>query len=504
MNRNMKPVQNPFTHRIPVIKLVVKELESSKFYATLLAVIILVGFFSLSPAISQLMNDVILRITGKIATEIPYVVANSGSATDIQTAVNEAAAFPNDIGNVYIPNGTHNFVEVGEPWMTVNVPAGINLFGAPTERTSGLPEPTYGMSPNDQVVDWKTVLVMPSDQPDYSVWFHIVGTGDPNKPTRFSDIKLSGYRDIDPTSTTGHRAILLDNMVNFRIDHNFFSHTTAGIWVGGPPNSASRGVIDHNKFINQYGLVNLMAADCTVYYGVGMGRVNTDYWDPNIENILGNYLDYTIFIEDNYFSRWRHCTAANHGQHYVFRHNTVEYSGGLGEVDAHGVYTIRGTRAMEVYNNLIVDPVDCQTQYDSTWDGGAGKQFYARGLMWRGGGGVLFNNYFRNYNWIIEFVAEDYSGVAPECTPHDIWIWNNTYEIVGPQHYSTSVGPVNEGEDYRVMGSILPGQTEPYWPIPPEAITYPIQLPGPTYPGEPFIMYTPYPYPHPLTLEAVP
>ena len=68
MNRSMKPVQNLFTHNVLMIKSAVKELQSAKFYAILLAFVTLAGIFSLSPAISSLMNDVIIRSTGRIAT----------------------------------------------------------------------------------------------------------------------------------------------------------------------------------------------------------------------------------------------------------------------------------------------------------------------------------------------------------------------------------------------------------------------------------------------------
>jgi len=64
----MKGVRNPFTHRIALIKLAVKELQSAKSYAIFLLFVVLVGIFSLSPAISSLMNDIIIKSTGRIAT----------------------------------------------------------------------------------------------------------------------------------------------------------------------------------------------------------------------------------------------------------------------------------------------------------------------------------------------------------------------------------------------------------------------------------------------------
>ena len=130
MNKSVKSIQYLFTYRMPVIKLAVKELKSTKFYAIFLILTMLVGIFTLSPVISSLMNDVVIRSTGRIST-VAY--ARSGSAKDIQAVADQVAA-AGGIGNVYIPAGTFNFVEIGESWMTVDVPAGMSLFGAPTER----------------------------------------------------------------------------------------------------------------------------------------------------------------------------------------------------------------------------------------------------------------------------------------------------------------------------------------------------------------------------------
>lgn len=434
-----------------------------------------------------IITSLLLSVPFSIPTSLA-VTSLGGSAGDIQAAVDQVVA-SGGIGDVHIPEGTFNFVEPGEPWTPVVIPAGVSLFGAPTERTSGQPEPAYGRSPNDQVVEWKTILVMPYDVPSGTNWFLLQGNGDPNKLSRFSDIALKGYRSIDPTSTTMHNAMTIKNVVDYRIDHNLFEHTASGIWVGGYnlENTPNRGVFDHNHFVNDYGVVSVFVADCTVTYGIGMGRVHSDYWDSDISNILGKYLDYTIVIEDNYFRRWRHVTASNHGQHYVFRHNTIENDAGFGSIDGHGTYSKVGTRAMEIYNNEIIDPVNAGTYNSNT------PKQYGKAVFWRGGGGVFFNNYIRNYGYIIEFQAEDWSGVAPYTYPHDVWIWNN--DDGGAILYSVSVPPVNEQEDFWVAGTS-------YWATPPQN-TYPLELPKPGT-GEPSVMYTPYPYPHPLVSGETP
>lgn len=453
----MKATQKPFTCKLQIVKVVAKRLQNTKFCAILLVSLILVGIFSLSPAISSLMNDVVIRSTGEISAP-PNVTAKSGSAKDIQAAVDWVAASGDGLGNVHIPEGTFNFVEVGEPWMTVNIPAGVNLFGAPTERDV-----------NDQVIEWKTVLVMPWDVPGtwhYGgiAWFRIVGAGDPTKPSRFSDIKLVGYRSIDPSSTTVHGAIKIEDVVDFHVDHCYFEHTCLGVSVLG---LYSRGVFDHDFFVNPHGVVGMYMDDCTVFYGVSVGRGYGDYWEDDVSKVLGKYTDYTVFIEDCYFEKWRHCVAANNGAHYVFRHNTIKNDFGYGSLDAHGwgvmedgVITMVGTRAVEIYENQIVDPVKLILPLQT--------------ILIRGGGGVIFNNTITGYE-LAFYLSQEASDDVPKCQVKDVWIWNNTLSP-GTQEISVYYGdknPIIEGEHY--------------------------------YRHAPHTFaYEPYPYPHPLTLEEKP
>ena len=334
--------------------------------------------------------------------------------------------------------------------MTVEIPAGVNLFGAPTERDA-----------NGQVVEWKTVLVMPYDVPGDDVvgipaWFSIIGTADPNRPSRFSDIKLVGYRDFDPSSTSMHLAVSVQSVIDFRIDHCYFRHTAGGgVGVYG---FHCCGVIDHCKLINEYG-TPVPYETRTIGYGVHVSRDwETTEWEDDISRVLGKYLLYTVFIEDCYFEKWRHCVASNNGAHYVFRHNTIKNDFGYGSLDAHGTYTNVGTRAIEVYENELLDPMPVGTGIkDAIW--------------FRGGGGVVFNNIVTGYERLAYLVNE---GEVEKCYPHDIWVWNNDLPAgVSPVVVYTDPvkGGAVEGIDYFLYAK-------------PD--------------------YVPYPYPHPLTLEATP
>lgn len=451
----MKATRKHFIGKLQIIKVVAKGLENAKFYAIVLVLVILAGILSFSLVVSSFRNSIVITSTGEISTG---AYARSGSAEDIQAAVDWVAGSGDGIGNVYIPEGTYNFVEVGEPWMTVNIPPGVNLFGAPTERTSGYPEPSRGMSPNDQVVEWKTVLVMPYDVPgDWDTlestrqpsWF--VLEGDDVHSFRFSDIKLVGYRSINSSSNTLHYGVRITDVPDFRVDHCWFEHVCVSpIRVVG---EFCHGVIDHCCLFNNYTDCTSAYREGNVGYGVEIHRTGgTDLWESDTLKVVGQYTNYSTYIEDCYLSKFRHCVCSLDGAHYVFRHNTIKGDHGFGSIDAHGTFGKVGTRAIEVYSNEFLDCLE-------EWTNNA--------VNHRGGAGVYFNNYAtpydgeKGYTTLSHLINE---GSVPKCWPHDVYFWNNSGQTA-----VSSSGPV-EGEDY-FLNTEMPG-------------------------------YTPYTYPHPLTLEA--
>ena len=67
----------------------------------------LAGFFIFSPMILSLTNSsIIIESSGQISKLEIY--ASSGSAIDIQAAVDQVVA-ASSIGSVHIPEGTYNF-----------------------------------------------------------------------------------------------------------------------------------------------------------------------------------------------------------------------------------------------------------------------------------------------------------------------------------------------------------------------------------------------------------
>jgi len=473
MNRSVKLIKNLFTHGIPIIKLVVNELRSVKFSAIFLVSVTLVGVLSLSPGISSL-DRVVLRSSGRIAGQQAYVTAMSGSAEDIQAAVDEVAAMGG--GGVYIPEGTFNFFPVDGTWESVDVPPGVNIIGA------GMVDENIVFDETNQTDNWKTILKLPYEYPtgvgDASDQYEFFELRNPSKITdkgnRLSGFAIVGYRDellaqgADPMDYPfpTFKAIKIFGVVNFRIDHLLVKDAGGGavdIKNEYGPEYYGQGVIDHCKFINVAGWGCASDhprgyGDRTVGYGVSFRwawGTPQSRWDPDISSIIGHY-DRTVFIEDCYFQRWRHCISANANGHLVFRYNHIRNDCAYDSVDFHGSDgSYLGTRAYEVYNNVIEDP----HPYDPR-----------NCIRPTGGGGVIFGNILRDYDGGISLQTR---ASTPEiCMIHDLWIWGNTYENIGT--------PFSSSSDHQ------------------ENVDYFLRAPSVAQDG---FEYTPYPYPHPLAVE---
>jgi hypothetical protein len=300
------------------------------------------------------------------------------------------------------------------------------------------------------------------------------------------------------------------SVANFRIDHCHFENvaygitiTSAGIHDWSP--ITSYGVIDHCYHVNTHGYPAPYPG--TVGYGVAVFRGYGDFWEDDVSKVLGKYTNYTVFIEDCYFEKWRYVTAANSGAHYIIRHSTIKDDFGYGSIDSHGWFQTRcsnpqhgpianppavynetlgkwvcnvtvpenpggiceqplggeyfvitqvGTRAIEIYENKILDAIQ------SPW-----------ATFTPGGAGVAFNNTVGNGTYTAFIYLSNEAGPeGSKVWSKEWWIWNNlmlnnTQEII---KYDPD-GNINEGVDYFLH--------EPHT-----------------------FDYEPYPHPHPLTLET--
>jgi len=457
-----------------------------KILPTILATILVIAVYA---ANAQLTNTAKIHNTGQVSTN--KVWAKSGYWQDIQAAIDAVTAAGG--GEVHIPEGTWNFVNVGESWTgaRVVVPPGVSIFGAPTERTSGLPYDGVGQNPNDQVVEWKTVLVMPWDVPgtwgNIPTWFKLGdGSQDPNKPIRFSDIRLVGYRSFNSSSVTMHHGIEIYGVINFRIDHCYFEHM-CGEAISIPnyytQNFYSSGVIDHNYFVNIHGFDDLANyTNGNIGYGVRVGR---SYLAPGEqpmpyepkETMLGQYTNHTVFIEDSYFSKWRHVVASDHGGYYVFRHNTVENDFGHYSLDVHGLRDgesgYAGGQGAEIYHNKFLNCSDPNS---------------VRGVFQDGGGyGVWFNNYIDT--------SYSSSGIAlysEDAVPSETWHLKDFYLWSTLGNWTPSWNGIPSG--FNASRNVYADWYRPAY-----------NSSDPRYPNVnsswSIAGYTPYTYPHPLTLS---
>ncbi len=340
----------------------------------------------------------------------------TGTSADVQTLVN--AAGPDGI--VRIPAGCYRITE------PIGVPAGRRLYGAGMEQTILYRDPE---------------MFSNRDTPMLSVF----GRGESR--TQVSGMAFVGVRDTDDTAED--YGIVLKDSRDFRVDHCYFEGLgSAGVRTDG----TSRGVVDHSIFVDNFkrGINNL---------GYGVVVYGTSRWpaDP------GAGTDEAVFVEDCVFSGNRHAVAASGGAHYVFRHNHVLRNVLACSVDAHGVGWgwNTGTRYVEIYDNLIEDPV-----------------YRSCGIGIRGGDGVIFRNTLRGFGapilLILEWGTPDALKAIYPATGQirDLWIWENQDQggAAAPRMDAEVKGFIRQGRDYYTTAK--PGY-EPY------AYPHPLAMGGP-------------------------
>jgi len=404
----------------------------------------IMGILTLSPTFSSLMNTVVIESTGKIS--LFSITAKSGSPEDIQTAVNTVAAA--GVGTVYVPAGTFHWNN-----QTVNSIGGVNIIGTGLAGNNGS---SSGWLSNT------ASTILHNDYPaPFNPMLDIDGSN--GKPFRISGIQFEGNVTSSNDDVVGSAVAIHNAAIDFRVDHcTFIDFPQTGIIAANTGTGTMRGVIDHCTFDNPYkdvyGTPGQPGTGGMWGYGIivqGLGWA----WDLDIDHFLGKYETASsgfpiLYIEDNVFSRCRHCVASNQGAWYVARYNKIseERPHNFGSIDVHGSAggDSPGGRGLEAYNNTIVGSAG----YDA-----------AQAFWIRGGGGVIFNNTMQNILYGVTLAAD-----APG-TPYqvkDLYIWGNTMDR---GTLINNYAGYTENVDYFLYAKSG---------------------------------YTPYPYPHPLTLEATP
>ena len=180
-------------------------------------------------------------------------------------------------------------------------------------------------------------------------------------------IGLSGSRI---TGFTINRMFILINGSGFRIDHNYFYSTEAGLTGINYDSGVSEayaipsGVVDNNTFLNG-----------RIIAGGGAMLNNVDW---TLATGLGTGND-VLYIEDNVFNRdvspSGNCIDGNYGGAYVFRYNTVNGN----YLEAHSVQGAnRAHKRWEIYGNLQNRVAGVTNYYATRLRGGTGVQFFNR------------------------------------------------------------------------------------------------------------------------------
>lgn len=236
---------------------------------------------------------------------------------------------------------------------------------------------------------------------------------------------------------------------NLRIDHSKFLKANVVLETHG----AATGVIDHCTFQDSYGARLYGSNDGSAKFPFKIGTSDAVFFEDNVVNVTSAGTP-------------PHFIASNSLSKYVIRHNTFNYAKSLWDIiDAHGYCEVagRGSATWEVYNNTfsLVSPLN-------------------RVIHLRGGQGVVFNNTFLNYKPSMAISLTDYSYCHTPCVQscsgypckdqiNHSYFWNNKI--------GTSVlNPVSDCKVVQVSRD---------------------------YYNSPATYYTPYTYPHPLTLTTL-
>jgi hypothetical protein len=347
-------------------------------------------------ACGQASRDHAHQLQSEIGAAIDTAMdVSAGTDEDIRRFVQDADA----TGVVHIPAGCWEITTA------ITIPDGTQVVGAGMDETILYrnPNKSRGMS-----------------LPIFRV------RGQPGQGgTHISGIAFVGVRN---TQDTGEDyGVTLANCTGYRVDHCYFEgFGSTAVEVRGQ----SRGVVDHCIFVDNFkqGIDNLG-------YGVAVYGANEWAADPPLGTVEANY------VEDCMKVGSRHAIASSAGAHYVFRHNVVQANVVAHAVDAHGMGwgNARGTRAVEIYANVIENPVD-------KW----------AGVVIRGGDGVVFGNTIKGYRNPVLLVVEWGTPEALKSTYpafdqiRDLWIWDNTdgRGTAEPVVDETAVGWVEEGRDY--------------------------------------------------------
>ncbi|MCX6746608.1 MAG: hypothetical protein NTU63_00550, partial [Candidatus Pacearchaeota archaeon] len=320
----------------------------------------------------------------------------------------------------------------------------------------------------------------------------------------YNNVMVVENQGMQPTRVTGFTftrstsiTIALSNVINFRVDHcKFNDNTQASIAVG-----SSRGVIDHCIVINS----NI---------GIRNSGDNDASWN---RPIIPGTSD-AVFAEDNIFiadkSGTQDCGSLNEqiyhdswGARSTVRNNLFDGSAcnkDFAPFEAHGnwpnpPYTARGVVMIEAYNNIFK----------------AYKTY--RFMHFRGGSLLIFNNsmtYLSGGRPAAIALTDENDWQTAFFNPLDT-TWSAQDQVFNSFFWDNTMNnlPVNESDVWlwNALDAPFIQKNRDYWMHAPNTTGGRTEWIDPSNPGadnneilvsgaNAYYPYTPYAYPHPLTL----
>jgi hypothetical protein len=400
------------------MRLIIK-MREKKLYAIFSLLMVLVSLLSLSYGLS--MNySITIQSNGTIS---PYVIAKSGSAIDIQAAVNTVSSAGG--GTVVIPAGTWYWND-----QTVTIPGGVNVIGTGLAGCSG--------HPNFTSYTASTILHNNASQSTTApnVMFYVNGID--GKQTTISGIRFEATPPTTSDDSNGGNAITIFRGLNCRVCYcTFINFAGQSVLFTDTDTGYCYGVIDHCVINNPYKAVT----GGSWAYGFYIQGYNY-YWNTTtapITNYLGQYpvadesgynMKCVMYVEDCHMSYCRHAVDAIQGAWLVARFNLIDqpYPVNYGQLGDHGA---EGNSTGKTVSDLAGD----------SWPSARGFEFYNNTVIclgpgsgggcavWlRGGAGVVYDNTFINTTWGIDLVVECCAHQNTEMLNDSgqVFIWGNT------------------------------------------------------------------------------
>lgn len=311
--------------------------------------------------------------------------------------------------------------------------------------------------------------------------------------------KIPSASKNDGGSLADDVGINIINCVDFVIAHCRFEYFGNAAVSITHTDTLARGLICKNEFYhNAKGYDGLGLGYGVVVYGANKKWIT----DPKFGT--ANF----IFIEDNSFDYHRHAIAAGGCALYVARYNTITNNIISGNSSTHAIdaHEARGgslrsgnyfsTRAIEVYNNTIINT----TFHDGTpiVKGQKVDKLIERAIIIRGGEAVIYNNTIKGYRFGGGINIDDLPWGSAYPIPYSAGYLSG--KTLGSNHSGTN-STQSAGDVFYWGNKFTPydnsKDSKDFYNYDPQ---YFIQ--GRDYHLVPKPGYTPYTYPHPLSITA--